>query len=449
MPPVTDARRATVAALLRIQEQGGYSNLVLEELLTHNELAEADRALASRLLYGVTERRLTLDYLLNKTASTPVKQMDPAVREILRVGAYQLVYMDKTPAFAAIHEAVEQTRHFGCARLSGFVNGVLRQVQRQSMTLLSQLPETDKGLELRHSVPRAWIRIWRRAYGEENLQGLLTAFGQPAPAYIRVNTRKIAVADLQQRLEQAGIICSAVAGLPQALRVYPISTLRRLPEELQTYFYIQDIASQWCCAALEAKAGERVADVCAAPGGKTMTVAQYMEDRGSIMAGDIHDHKCRALTERVKRYGFTSISIEQHDASQPHNQALCGTFDRVLCDVPCSGMGVIRRKPEIRYRQPEEYEELPALQLQILNQAATLVRPGGVLQYSTCTLRPEENEAVVAAFLGQNPQFSPRRLPLTTCFEAAGLPPSHQITLFPHLHGSDGFFIAGFYRNDV
>lgn len=443
------ARRAAVAALLRIQEQGGYSNLVLEDLLTHSALSEADRALASRLLYGVTERRLTLDYLLNSTASTPVKKMDPAVREILRVGVYQLVYMDKTPAFAAIHEAVEQTRHFGCPRLSGFVNGVLRQVQRDHGKLLADLPATDKGLELRHSVPRAWIRSWRQSYGEEHLQGLLSSLGQPPPAYIRVNTCKTTVSALQQTLERAGVICSPVAGLPEALRVYPVSSLRRLPEEIQTHFYLQDIASQWCCAALQAQAGERVADVCAAPGGKTMTVAQYMGDSGSIAAGDIHDHKCRGLADRVKRYGFTSVSVAQHDASQPYEATVHGTFDRVVCDVPCSGMGVIRRKPEIRYKQPEEFAELPALQLEILNQAATLVKPGGILQYSTCTIRTEENEAVVAAFLGQHPEFSPRRLPLTACFEAAGLPASHQITLFPHIHGSDGFFIAGFYRNEA
>lgn len=441
-----DARRAAVAALLRVQEQGGYSNLVLEELLTYSDLAETDRALCSRLLYGVTERRLTLDYLLNKTASTPVKQMHPAVREILRVGAYQLVYLDKTPAFAAIHEAVEQTRHFGCGRLSGFVNGVLRQVERQQETLLADLPQTDKGLELRYSVPRAWIRSWRQAYGEDALQGLLSSLGQTPAAYIRVNTCVTTPSALQKELEGCGATVTAVPGLPDALCVSPASALRRLPETLHTAFYMQDTASQWCCAALEAQPGERIADVCAAPGGKTMTVAQYMEGTGQLLAGDIHDHKCRTLVERVKQYGFTNITVRQQDASQPYGAELLGTFDRVVCDAPCSGMGVIRRKPEIRYKQPEEFAELPGLQLEILSQAATLVKPGGILQYSTCTLRLEENEAVVAAFLEGHPDFSPRLLPIVPCFEMAGLPVSHQITLFPHIHGTDGFFIAGFRR---
>ena len=441
-----DGRRAAVAALLRIEEQGGYSNLVLDDLLLHTDLAEADRALCSRLLYGVIERRLTLDYLLNKTASTPVKQMQPAVREILRVGAYQLVYMDKTPAFAAIHQAVEHTRQFGCSRLSGFVNGVLRQVERQQKDLLAALPVTDKGLEIAHSVPRAWIRHWRQSYGEEALQGILRSLEQPAVTYIRVNTCLTTVSALAARLELAGATVATVDGLPCALAISPASALRRLPDDCQTHYYIQDIASQWCCAALQPQAGERIADVCAAPGGKTMTVAQEMRNSGYVLAGDIHEHKCRGLSQRVKRYGFTSISVAQWDASQPYDLSLVGTFDRVVCDAPCSGMGVIRRKPEIRYKQPEEFADLPALQLQILTQAATLVKAGGMLQYSTCTLRPEENEAVTAAFLQQNPSFVPRVLPLFSCFEAAGLPPSHEITLFPHIHDTDGFYIAGFYR---
>lgn len=442
------ARDAAVKALLTIQEQGGYSNIVLDELLRSVDLSQEDRGLAARLLYGVTERRLTLDYLLNQTSKTPVKMMDPAIREILRVGTYQLVFMDKTPAFAAINEAVGQTRRFGCGRLSGFVNGVLRQVQRGYGKLLADLPETDKGLEIRHSLPRAWIRAWRSAYGEEVLQGLLSHLNEAPPSYIRVNTCVTTTDAFKALLEQRGATCATVTGLPDALQVSPASVLRDLPKEWDTYFYFQDLASQWCCRALDAQAGERIADLCAAPGGKTMTVAQYMQNDGFISAGDIHDHKCRELTERVKRFGFTCISVSKQDASVEPDRTLWGSFDRVLCDVPCSGMGVIRRKPEIRYKKQEEFQDLPALQLQILEQGAKLVRPGGVLQYSTCTLRPEENQAVTAAFLVNHPEFAPRRLPLDTCFEASQIPHSHEITLFPHVHGSDGFYVAGFVKKD-
>ena len=438
------ARDAAVRALLAVQEKGGYSNVVLDELLESVELSVKDRALASRLLYGVTERRLTLDYLLNQTASTPVKKMAPAVREILRVGVYQLVYMDKTPAFAAIDEAVGQTRRFGCGRLSGFVNGVLRQVQRNHTDLLEELPATDKGLEIRYSMPRAWIRAWRDAYGDVVLNGLLSHINEAPPSYIRVNTCAVTVAEFCNGLEEYGVAYRPVSGLPEALEITPASALHNLPEEWGTYYYFQDLASQWCCAALEARPGERIADLCAAPGGKTMTVAQYMGNTGEILAGDLHEHKCKGMAARVKQYGFTCVSVKQWDASAQPDPALLGGFDRVVCDVPCSGMGVVRRKPEIRYKSPEEFAGLPGLQLQILQQGAKMVRPGGVLQYSTCTLRPEENEAVAAKFLEENPDFVPRLLPISPCFAAAGIEAAHQITLFPSIHGSDGFYIAGF-----
>lgn len=441
------ARSAVVKALLAIQEDGGYSNIVLDELLETVPLSTADRALASRLLYGVTERRLTLDYLLNNTASTPVKKMHPAVREILRVGAYQLVYMDKMPAFAAIHEAVEQTREFGCRRLSSFVNGVLRQLQRGYEKLLADLLTTDKGLELRYSVPREWIRVWRDTYGNEVVMGLLEALNEAPPAYIRVNTCVTTTADFCKSLQEHSVEYTGIDGLPDALLVSPASALHTLPHAMAEHFYFQDLASQWCCLALDAQPGERIADLCAAPGGKTMTVAQYMENKGCISAGDIHDHKCRAMADRVKRFGFDCISVHLRDAASEPLMTEHGVYDRVICDVPCSGLGVIRRKPEIRYKKPEEFADLPALQLRILEQGAKMVRPGGVLQYSTCTLRREENQQVVKAFLKTHPDFSPRLLPIQSCFDTADLPVSHEITLFPHIHGSDGFYIAGFTKN--
>ncbi len=440
------ARDAALTALLKIGEKGGYSNIVLDEMLTHTDLSATERAMASRLLYGVIERRLTLDYLLNKTASTPVKQMHPHVREILRLGAYQLVYMDKTPAFAAINEAVGQTRRFGCGRLSGFVNGVLRQLQGQYTNLLDAVATNDKGLEIRHSVPRAWIRAWRAAYGEECMLGLLASLDQPPPAYIRVNTVKTTTASFCQHLTEHGVDWLPIEGLPDALEIKNASALHTLQDPWSTCYYHQDLASQWCCQALAPQPGERIADLCAAPGGKTMTVAQLMNNTGEILSGDIHAHKCRILEKRAQQYGLNIVTVRQWDASQPPDADLEGTFDRVLCDVPCSGMGVIRRKPEIRYKQPDEFADLPALQRTILEQGAKLVRPGGVLQYSTCTLRPEENTQVVEDFLASHPDFSPRLLPIEPCFTAAGLPVSHAITLFPHIHGTDGFFVAGFVR---
>ena len=440
------ARGIAVTALLRIQEQGGYSHIVIEEFLNGTGARSADKALIARLIYGVIERRLTLDYVLNHVSTTPVKRMHPVVREILHVGTYQLLFMDKTPDFAAVNESVELTRAMGCAGLTGFVNGVLRSVQQRGQTMLEALPLTDKGLELRYSCPRAWIRTWREAYGDDTVAGLLGALNEAPPAYIRVNTCRTTAQRFAARLTESGVPWQSVAGLPDAMRIMAPQALTALPEA-QTEYYYQDIASQWACRALGAQPGERIADVCAAPGGKSMTVAQDMENTGRIDATDLYEQKCETITRRAREYGLSCIRAEQADASLLPPAERVGQYDRVICDAPCSGLGVIRRKPEIRYKTPEDFADLPTLQLQILTQAAALVRPGGVLQYSTCTLRPEENEQVAAAFLEQNPAFSPRLLPIEECFAASGLPVSHQITLFPHIHGSDGFFIAGFVKS--
>ena len=346
---MTGARAAAVTALLRISREGGYSPLVLEEILNASALSESDRALTTRLVYGVTERRLTLDFLLNRLSSTPVIKMDDTVREILRVGVYQLVFLDKTPDFAAVNEAVALTRQRGFSRLTGYVNGVLRAAQRESAGLLAGLPPTDKGLELRYSCPRAWIRVWRAAYGEDLTRRLLETLNDPPPAYIRVNTLKTTPEELTAVLREHGITVTPVTGLPAALEVSPAQALRRLPPEWQDRFYWQDIASQWCCRALSPRPGERIADVCAAPGGKSMTVLQEMNGQGTVDATDLHDDKCRIMAERAARYGIPGLSVTAADASAEPPTARIGAYDRVICDVPCSGLGVIRRKPEIRY----------------------------------------------------------------------------------------------------
>lgn len=443
-----NARDAVVTALMKIHEQDSYSNIVLDEMLERSILSDSDRAFATRLLYGVVERRLTLDYLLNKASDTPVKQMTAAVREILRTATYQMVYMSKIPHFAVIHEAVEQTRTFRCAHLGKFVNAVLRHVERRYADYLNDLPQTDKGLELRYSVPREWIRIWRIAYGHTATDELLQSVNDAPPIFIRINTCVVSVEDFHRHLDTCGIAYRTFDGLPEALEIESASALQILPSELTNSYYFQDVASQWSCAALDAQPGEMVADVCAAPGGKSMTVAQYMNNSGSIVAGELHDHRCRMMAERMERYGFTCVSVRQRDASLPPADEDKGIFDRVLCDVPCSGLGVIRRKPEIRYKKPDEFVDLPALQLQILQQSSALVRPGGILQYSTCTLHPAENEDVAMAFLANNPDFEPRLLPIKPCFDQSQQPVSHQITLMPGMHGTDGFYIAGFKRKD-
>lgn len=438
------ARSAALHALLQVDRDGGYSNVVLDNLLRRSELNRADQALASRLVYGVVERRLTLDYLLSSCSSVPIKKMHPVVLEILRCGIYQLVFMQRIHAGAAVSESVNLARAMKQERAAGFVNGVLRGVERKKGALLSALPDTPEGWSLRWSCPEAWIRLWQDAYGAPTARALLEHINDAPAAVLRINTLKIKPEAFEAALQKAGIAYEIHPELPACVTVAEPALLKGLAQEAKNWYYHQDTASQWCCRALGAKPGERIADVCAAPGGKSLTAAQYMENQGEILACDLHAVKCDGMEKRAAALGASCVRTAVRDASKPVPAPLKEAFDRVICDVPCSGLGAIRRKPEIRYKKPEDFRELPDLQARILEQAAQLVRPGGVLQYSTCTLNPAENDAIAAQFLSTHPAFSPRALPLTSCFAAAGREPGYSLTLFPHLHGTDGFFMAGF-----
>lgn len=443
------ARYCAVQALLQVHRGGGYSNVVLDNLLRTAELEPADQALASRLFYGVIERRLTLDYLLAACSSVPEKKMHPSVAEILRLGIYQLIFCDRIPPAAAISEAVDLTRRMKQERAAGFVNGVLRGVQRRGEELLRALPEDDAGLSIRASCPKELLAFWRAAYGETVMRQIAAHLNDVPALYLRVNTLRLSPDELAERIENCGGKCEKHTGIYGCLRVDSAFPLKRLAHEAKSWYYHQDAASQAACLALGAQPGERIADVCAAPGGKSFTLAQSMENRGEILACDLYPAKCETMERRAEELGITILRTAARDATKAWPSSLAGTFDRVLCDVPCSGLGVIRRKPEIRYKPPASFAGLPETQYRILDEASRLVRPGGVLQYSTCTLNPAENEDVAERFLREHTDFTPRILPLDSFFRAAGQEPGYRLTLLPHLHGTDGFFIAGFIKKET
>lgn len=439
-------RAVAASALADLHRRQGYSNIVLDELLKNAAVSHADRNLLSRLFYGVIERRLTLDYVIGHASSTPIRKMHPLVRETLRVAVYQLLYMDRIPDAAAVNEAVSATRQLKQGHASGFVNGVLRRILREKGSLFANLPEGNEGLSIRYSCPTELISFWQKAYGYERAEQILSSLNEEAPEYVRVNTLRTNDDEFSQILEKTGINHQKTEDLPHCFRVNCAYLLKNLETETKNCYYYQDMASQWACLALDAQAGERIADVCAAPGGKSFTVAQAMHDQGYLLSCDIYEHKCQTMAQRAADFGITMLQTAVRDASAPIPREWEAAFDRVMCDVPCSGLGVIRRKPEIRYKSLGEMQELPALQYAILEQSAKMVREGGVLQYSTCTLNPAENDEIVERFLREHTEFSPRMLPLNACFAALGEPLSHTLTLFPSVHGSDGFFIAGFIK---
>ena len=439
------ARQMAAEALIRVHGSGIYSNVALDAMLQKSPLSPADQTLVSRLFYGVLERQLTLDYILSNHSSMKLKRMHPAVLELLRVGCYQLVFMDKIPASAAVNETVKLARIMKQERSAGFINAVLRSVERDREYLL-QLPDSEEGLSIRTSCPVDLIRLWKNAYGEKIAAALAESANEVPPVTIRVNTIKITTVDFEKILQQEDISYQKHPFLQDCIDLSEVSRLKALAQMIKNWYYHQDAASQYCCIALDPKPGERVADVCAAPGGKSFTCAQMMGNQGEILACDLYPAKCDIMEQRARDLGITIIRTAVCDASKSCPKPLAGAFDRVLCDVPCSGFGVIRRKPEIRYKPLASFAGLPELQYTILHRSSQMVRPGGVLQYSTCTCNPLENEKVAERFLQENPDFIPRRLPLEPCFEALGQQPSHQITMFPSVHHTDGFYIAGFER---
>ncbi|HEX3027095.1 MAG TPA: 16S rRNA (cytosine(967)-C(5))-methyltransferase RsmB [Clostridia bacterium] len=441
-----NARQAAVEALIRVHREGSYSNIALDSLLNSSRFSAADRALLSRLFYGVIERQLTLDYILSNYSRIKLKKMHPTVLELLRVGCYQLVYMDKIPASAAVNESVRLARVMKQERSSGFINAVLRSVERDRGHWFDRLEENTDGLSIRTSCPVWLLSLWQDSYGASMAKKIAESVNEAPPLTLRINTLKITSDEFYHKLEQANIAFQKIPGLEACATVTDTGALKGLAETMENCYYHQDAASQFCCRALEPKRGERIADVCAAPGGKSLTAAQMMENQGEIFACDIYPAKCETIEKRARQMGASIVHTAVRDASSPCPEPLKGRFDRVLCDAPCSGLGAIRRKPEIRYKQPASFSELPLLQSEILNRSAQLVRMGGVLQYSTCTLNPAENEEVAKKFLEEHPEFEPRRLPLEECFAALNTEPTYQITLLPPVHHTDGFYISSFIK---
>lgn len=438
---VSTPRGAALSILLRVERDGGYSNLLLDSLLSAGRLEGRDAAFLTVLVYGVLENEICLDYFLSHFAKRSVKDLDPAVRGILRLGAYQLIFLDRVPAAAAVGESVELAKA-ASKRASGFVNAVLRELARNKDNLPYPDRERDlkRYLHVRYSCPQWLLTKWMGEYGVENTVGILEGMQSRPAAVLRVNTLKITAPELAARLAGEGVKTSPVEILPGALEADRLPDLRKSPAFSEGLFTVQNTASQLCCAAAGAKPGDRVLDMCAAPGGKSFTLAFYMENLGSITSLELYGSRLGLIAEGADRLGIGIITAAQNDASR-HNPEL-EAADVVLCDVPCSGLGVIGRKPEIRYKDPAGFDGLPDLQYSILCEGATHVKPGGTLVYSTCTLSRTENDGVAARFLSEHADFSPS-LP-EEIREIAGAGAETFATLFPHVTHSDGFFIAVF-----
>ena len=430
-----DLARITAAqGLMKMERDAGYSNLVLDELLRTQKLDSRQAAFASALFYGVLERKYTLQAVLQGYLRRPIARLAPAARQALYLGVYQMLYLDSVPDAAAVDESVKLVKYFKQIHAAGLVNAVLRAFLRDGKPLPAATGAAETDWAVQYSCPQWLVKLWRQAYGDDCTKQLLAnSLGRPA-TYLRVNTLRTDDASLLQALADGGIACQLEPIPPHCIAVEKFSAITAHPAFQSGAFHIQDRASQICAAVLQPQPGQRVADFCAAPGGKSFTMAQLMENTGSLYSFDLHPHRVALIAQGAKRLGITNLTAQVHDGCQYNPQL--GFFDRILCDVPCSGLGVIRRKPEIKYKDPDSFADLPQLQYRILTASARYLKPGGRLVYSTCTLNPAENQQVVTRFLQEHPQFAGCRLPdflATDSFEK---------TFFGREYDTDGFYLA-------
>ncbi len=442
------AREASLLALDLVEEEGAFINLALSQVLSHRQMDERDRRLAAEIAYGVVTYRLTLDWLISQAAGRPIEKIDRPVRNILRIGFYQLFYLDRVPAAAACHSAVELAKKGRKRALAPFVNGVMRGALRKKDSLPWPRREDNEinYLSLVFSHPAWLVKRWLARLGDEETEALLAANNRHAPLSLRVNTLKTTPDELLSRFDGAGIKAGA-GELVQEAVVLTGGRPDSLPGHREGHFQVQGESAMLPSILLGPKPGERVLDCCSAPGGKTAHMAQLMDNRGEILALDLYPHRLKLVEANCRRLGVGIVRTICADATNISSLGL-GMFDRVLLDAPCSGLGVIRRKPDIKWRRQEEHiDELAALQARMLKEAAQTVLPGGVLVYSTCTNEPEETDKVIADFLAAHPEFPAEDLQaflpdLEPCtLSATG------IHLYPHLHNQDGFFICRLVRN--
>ena len=430
------ARETALNALIACRKEGAWSNGVLKEYILRDRLDSRDAGLATRLCYGVLQNRMKLDFYLKQLLIGKVKDLHPVVHDILHLGLYQLTELDKVPDSAAVNESVTLAKKY-CKKqrfAPGLVNAVLRKASVEKDTLKQPASWVDK-----YSHPQALVDLLIRDIGKSKMEGMLRANNEAPQTMIQVNTLKITTEELATQLEGCGVTVQPHGWMADCLVLGGTGAIENLEAFKNGLFYVQDPAAKLSvhCAQLP-KEDIAVLDCCAAPGGKSFAAAIAMGGKGSIISCDVHAHKVGLIQNGADRLGLTGIKARRQDATE-NNPDWNDNMDVVIADVPCSGYGIIRKKPDIRYKDPASMEDLPALQLAILRNQARYVKKGGVLLYSTCTLLRRENEDVVNAFLSENKEFYLEHLSLPAPFEQNE---SGMLTLVPGEYDTDGFFIS-------
>lgn len=417
-----DDRFLAYKILLKIERDKAYSNITVDAVLKNNDVVSAP--FVCQLVYGVIERKITLDYILSQYLTQPLKKLNPQVLTILRMGVYQIKFLDKVPDSAAVNESVKLVKKVKCAFASGLVNSVLRKVSASEVSY----PETDNkafDLSIKYSCPIELVKHYADDYGFEDTEKFLKDSLGNAPIFLRVNILKTTTDKLIDILASENVSATKCDDLENAVMLTNGGAVFKTKAYKDGLFHVQDKASQICISKLDPKPDEVVFDMCASPGGKTFTIAEIMNNKGKVYSFDLYEHRVKLIADGAKRLGIDIVDAKTEDSAEFNSKI--PKADRILCDVPCSGLGVIRRKPEIRYKDLGFVDNLCELQYNILNCSAKYLRNNGIIVYSTCSLNKKENEDICNKFLSEHDDF---------------IKIDDYITLWPHKNGTDGFFIA-------
>ena len=441
---MANARDIAFGVLLKIEQDKAYSNLALNSAVKENRLSPLDSAFVSALVYGVLEREILLDYIIKQYSKIPLRKIELKTKLILRLGILQLLFMDKIPESAAVNESVNLAKKHKLQKSAGFINGILRSVTRAEVKY--KLPDKSDKIyyySIKYSVPQELVRLWINSYGELNAVELFKRLSGRPKICARVNTLKTDADGLISELEAEGVKAEKSEVIDKAVYLKNTGSIENLSAYKKGLFHIQDLSSQLCVYFLSPKPRDVMLDICSAPGGKSFTSAQYMGDRGKIFACDLYEQKLKLISGGARRLGINSIVTSRRDGA---NGAPMPLADKILCDVPCSGLGILSRKPEIRCKDNLTDSGLPDIQYQILCRSAENLSVAGTLVYSTCTLNPAENGENTARFLREHPNFEGKALALPGAVKRAIPENDYEITLMPHTAGTDGFYIAAFVR---
>ena len=433
-----NSRELAFKVLVDIESNNNYSNISINKHFKNIDISNNERGLATEIIYGVVEKKIYLDYIIDKLSKIKVQKLSNYVKIFLRMGIYQIVFLDISD-YAAVNETVNLAKKYD-KKSSGFVNAILRNLIRNKDEILKIDAENENMYySIKYSYSPWMIKTFIKDFGKEFTEDLLEANNEKPNLYIRVNTLKLTREKLMKEFDKISIKSYKVNDIEEALRVENLKNIENNDLFKKGFFTIQDISSMIVGKVMNPNKNSRVLDLCSAPGGKTTHIATLMENTGEVVSRDIFDHKLKLIKNSVDRLGLTNVKIEKSDASVI-DKNIIENFDYVLCDVPCSGLGIIKRKPEIKYKSKEEIKDLPKLQYDILENASKYLKIGGVLIYSTCTILDSENISNVYKFLENNKNFELSKI------NEVNVDLENQengyLKIYPNIHNMDGFFIA-------